>query len=137
DGQKASDEAREEAKKKEAGARAVELLAEAHRLAAIAEKDKMPEAYITAGSLVRQVKAMTAGARKGKPDAKVQVRGKNDKPVKGAKVKAEKSKSLDAMAERFFDLADELGAQLNLTKEVKALIRAARARDTKARGRIG
>jgi hypothetical protein len=134
----------DKAKAKEAGARAVELLAEAQRLARIAEKEKMPEAYIAAGSLVRQVKAITTGAEEVKLDAKLQVRDKDDKPVKGAKVKAEKVKSLDAMAERFFDRADELAAQLNLTKEVKALIRSVKALDPEARdpkpkgrGRIG
>jgi hypothetical protein len=132
----------DKAKAKEAGARAVKLLAEAHRLAAIAEKEKMPEAYIAAGSLVRQVKAITTGAEEVKLDAKLQVRDKDDKPVKGAKAELEKVESLDAMAKRFFDRADELAAQLNLAKEVKALTRSVKAldpkkRNPKGRGRVG
>lgn len=123
--------------KQEAHANDVELLAQAYQLAEIAEKQKLPEAYVAAGGLVLKFKALTKGEL-GTLDAKPEVLDENDKPVK-EKVETVKPESLDDIAQGFFDSAAGLAKEQKMAGEVKALTDAAKARkyDSGARGAIG
>src|SRR5262249_24461983 len=59
--------------------------------------------------------------------------------IKDAKVESRKPESLDDIAQDYFDSATRLGAELKMSKEVEALIKAAKARnyETGARGAVG
>jgi hypothetical protein len=113
--------------KDEARAADVEMLTEAYRLAEIAEREKWPEAYIAAGSLVLKVKALCKGEL-GQFEPKIEVQDENGKPIPGAKVEARKPESLDSIAQDFFDAASALGKTLKVSPAVEALIKAAKAR---------
>src|SRR5262245_58459260 len=124
--------------RQEAHAGDVELLTEAYRLAEFAEKHKSPEAYIAAGGLVLKLKALTRGGL-GELNVKPEVLDENEKLVPGARAEAQKPESLDELAQEFFDAASGLGAELRLSNQVEALVKAAKAREYApgTRGAIG
>jgi hypothetical protein len=126
--------------RQEAQANGVELLAEAYRLAEFARTQKAPEAYVTAGSLLLKLHADTKG-QIGELDVKPEVLDENDKPIADAKVETQKPQRFDALANDFFDSASALGVELKVSKEVEALIKAARSRrytpDVETRGAVG
>jgi hypothetical protein len=127
----AEDKARREAQAEDA-----RLLAEAARLAEIGQKYKSPEALIAAGTLVRRVNARTEG-KFGQLTAKVTVLDEKGNPVPNARIETVKTTSLDDLASGYFDAASALAIELKTSKEVDALIRAAKTRTFEGRGAYG
>lgn len=111
----------------EAQAGDVELLAAAYQMAAIGEKEKLPEAYVAAGSLVLKLKARCKGEM-GRLDVVPEVQDENDKPLKGVAVETQKSENLDDLAQEFFDAASALAKDPKTSAAVEALIKSAKTR---------
>ncbi len=117
----------------------VDLLTSAYRLAEFGQKYKSPEAYLTAANLVLRLDAVTNG-QFGELSAGPEAVDEQGKPLKSVMVETQKAESLADLADGFFESASLLGRDVNLSSEVEALRKAARARtykETSARGAHG